>query len=144
MGQPNKIFSYILAISLISGSQPSFGQTTTSPDDDVKLGTVWFKDKSAKLTKEAKAVLDSFLKRIQSNPTMQVKTVFSNKDFCSKCDIRNWKRSTSIFKYLSRHGVSERRLEFTNTVKEESNKVDIFFTASVSDSPHPNIKKRIN
>lgn len=141
MGQHNKIISFIVAISLIIGCIPSFGQDITSSKDNVHIGTVCFKDKSSKLTKEAKATLDTLIKQIQGKPAMQVKAVSSNKDFCDKCSSRSWKRVTAIMKYFTKHGVPKDRLVFTNLLEGESNKVEIFLAASVRDSPHPNIKK---
>jgi len=141
MGHQNKMLSFIIGISLIVCYIPSFGQNIISPNDDVQLGTVWFNGKSIKLTKEAKAALDTFIKEIQNNPTMQVKAVSFNKDLCDKCSNRSWKRATAVLKYLSKHGVSEDRLGFTNRLEGELNKVDIFLTASISDSLHPGIKK---
>jgi len=144
MGRSNKMFSLIVAISLIAGCIPSFAQNIISPKDDVQVGTVWFEGKSIKLTKEAKAALDTLIKQIQNNPTMQVKAVSYNKDLCDKCSKRSWKRTTAIFKYLSKRRVSENRLVSTNRLEGELNKVDIFLTASISDSPHPGIKKSNN
>jgi hypothetical protein len=141
MGHRSKIFCFIVAILVIVSCIPSFGQTVTSPNEDVQLGTVWFAGKSTKLTKEAKATLDTFIKQIQNSPDMQVKAVSFNKDLCDKCSNRSWKRTEKILKYLSKHGVSKNRLVSTNRLEGEFNKVDIFLTASISDSPHPGIKK---
>lgn len=140
MGRGNKMFILIITITLGVGCIPSFGQDGIK--DDVKLGTVWFRGKSIELTKEAKAALDIFTKQIQNSPTMQVRAVSYNKDLCDKCSNRSWKRTTVIFKYLSKHGVSANRLIFTNQLEGELNKVDMFLTASVIDSPHPSIKKQ--
>ena len=142
MDHRNRILGFIVAILLIVICIPSFGQGLASSKDDVQLGTVWFKGKSVKLAKEAKAALDTFIKQIQNNPTMQVMAVSFNKDFCDKCSKRSWKRTTAILKYLSKHGIPENRLVSTNRLEGELNKVDIFLTASIGDSPHPGIKKR--
>ena len=141
MGHQNKILSFIVAVSLVVCCISSFGQNIVSPNDDVQLGTIWFSGKSVKLTKETKATLDTFIKQIQNSPTMQVRAVSFNKDFCDKCGNRSWKRTTAILKYLSKHGVSDNRLIFTNRLEGELNKVDIFLTASISESLHPGIKK---
>jgi hypothetical protein len=141
MIRQSKMISFIVVILLNVCCISSLGQTTISPDNEVQLGTVWFNNKSIKLTKEAKSALDTFIKQIQHNPTMQVKAVSFNKDLCDKCSNRSWKRATAILKYLSKHGVSEDRLVFTNRLEGELNKVDIFLTASTGDLPHPGVKK---
>jgi len=127
---------------MIAGFIPCFAQNGTFPNDDVQIGTVWFKGKSPKLSKEAKAVLDTVIQRIQNNPTMQVKTVSFNKDFCDKCSNRSWKRATAVLSYLSKHGVPQNRLVITNKLEGELNKIDLFLTSPISNSIHPVLKKR--
>lgn len=112
---------------------------------DIQLGTVWFKGKSTKLTKDGKATLDSFIQQIQSNPSMHVQAISYNKDFCDKCGARSWKRANTVLTYLSKQGVPDNRLVFTNRLEGELNKVDLHLTSLFpSDTPAPIIKGRSN
>ena len=97
---------------------------------DIKIGTVWFQGKSSKLSNEARLALDSFIREIQKDTTLKVQAVAYNKDFCSKCGNRSWKRATVVLTYLSRRGISEDRLTFTNILEGDFNKVDLFFVSS--------------
>jgi hypothetical protein len=141
MIRQNIIFSFIFAISLLTGCVPSFGQKIASSKDNVNLGTVSFKGKSSKLTKEAKATLGTLIKEIQEKPTLQVQVVSSSKDFCDECGARNWKRVTAIMEYFSKLGVSENRLLSANFLNGESNEVNILLIASISDTPPLKIQK---
>lgn len=95
----------------------------------IKLGTISFRGGSSKLTKEARLILDSFVTVIQINLTAKVQAVAYNKDLCSVCGDRSWRRATEVLKYLSKHGVCEDRLTFTNSLEGDFNKVDIFLVS---------------
>ena len=128
----------ILFVLLLTSPLVSLGQ-----ENDIKLGTVWFKDKNASLTKAAKATLDSIIIQIKANPTMNAQAVSFNKDFCDKCGVRNMKRCAAVLTYLSRHGISVDRLMSTNRLEGELNKVDLFLTSSsLSNTSPPVIRKR--
>jgi len=127
-------------VLLLSLPFVTFGQ-----DYDIKLGAVWFKDKSVRLTKAAKATLDSFVIQIKANPAMNVQAVSFSKDLCDKCGIRSLKREEVVLTYLSLHGISADRLMSTNRLEGELNKVDLFLTSSSlrnTPLPHPDIRKR--
>lgn len=118
---------------------------TSGQDNDIKLGTIWFKDKSASLTKAAKSTLDSFIIQIKSNPTRHVQAISYNKDLCDKCGVRSMKRVEAVFTYLSRHGISADRLLSANRLEGELNRVDLFLTSSAfNNTPVPVIRKRNN
>ncbi len=120
----------------------SFGQENKHIPD-IKLGTVWFKDKSTRLTLNAKLTLDSFIRQIQKDTTLSVQVISFNKDFCDKCGVRSWKRATTVLTYLAKHGVSNKRLTFTNRLEGELNKVDLFLTSLKPDNmPAPIIKRQ--
>jgi len=53
----------------------SFPFAILAQDNDIKLGSVWFKSKSARLTNSAKATLDSLSRRI-------IKRFHHNKGIC--------------------------------------------------------------
>jgi hypothetical protein len=120
----------------------SYGQDgNNSPD--IELGSVWFKEKSTKLTKDAKITLDSFMHIIQDNPTMHVRAVSYNKDFCDRCGVRSWRRATAVLTYLAKHGISNDRLSFTNQLEGELNKVDLLLTSlTPNNTPAPLIRNR--
>ena len=103
----------------------SFGQENAH-EPDIKLGTVWFKNKSTKLAQDAKSTLDSFIRQIQNDTSLTAQVISFNKDLCDKCGVRSWKRATAVLTYLSKHGVSGDRLTFTNRLEGELNKVDLF------------------
>lgn len=142
MGLLSKVIAFVIVLSFLTLSVSSFSQSATSPQDDIQLGSVSFKKNSTKLSKKMKEVLDTMISHMQSNATMQVRAISSNKDLCPKCSKRSWKRTQAVLQYLSKHGVSEQRLVFTNRLDGESNKVDLFLTTSVGESVHPNFNKQ--
>jgi hypothetical protein len=105
-----------------------FGQDTDYVPS-INLETVWFKAESTKLTKNAKITLDSLITQIKSNPKIVVQAIAYNKDLCDKCGVRSWKRATAVLTYLSKHGISDNRLSFTNRLDGELNKVDLLLTS---------------
>ena len=120
-----------------------FPLASPGQDDEIKLGTVWFKDKNIKLTITARASLDSFIIQIKENPVMHVQAISYNKDFCDKCCVRSMKRCAAVLTYLSKHGIAADRLKSTNLLEGELNKVDLFLTSSVlGNTPDPVIRVR--
>lgn len=142
MGQGNKMLGFIVTILVTFGNIPSIGQNVITPNDEIQLGTVWFNGKSTKLTNEARSALDTIIKQILTNPTLQVKIVSYNKDFCDKCSKRSWKRTSLIVKYISKYGISEERLLSENRLEGEMNKVDIVLISSISGSSLKGKKKQ--
>jgi hypothetical protein len=142
----NTLIKFLLAIALFAECVPSFAQDKRdSISIHIPLGEVWFNGKSAKLTKHAKAILSSFIVPIQAKPTLKVQAVAYNKDFCSECDARSWKRSISVLNYLSKHGVPDDRLVFTNKLDSgELNKVELSLVYFPPDdnTPHPVMGRR--
>lgn len=129
-------FIFLLYVPFVT-----FGQTTEGMPD-INLGTVWFKGESIKLTKDAKATLDTFITQIRQNPKMSVQAIAFNKDFCDKCAVRSIKRAKAVLTYLSQHGVTDDRLTYTNRLQGELNKVDIVLTSlTMSNEPHPSTKR---
>jgi len=118
----------ILFILLLSLPFATFGQDNDRLSD-IKLGTVWFKSKSANLTKVAKATLNTFIRQIQDHPTMHVQVISFNKDLCDRCGVRSLKRVKAVLTYLSKQGISYDRLLSSNRLEGELNKVDLVLTS---------------
>ncbi len=141
MGHKNNVIGFFIMSLLMVSFIPSSGQKSPTA---VKIGTVWFIGKGTKLTKSARATLDSCIRQIQNknNQAMQVQAVSYNKDFCDECGNRSWKRTKTVLSYFSKHGISDEKLTFTNQLDGELNKVDLFLVLPIqNNTPHPVIKK---
>jgi hypothetical protein len=140
MGHKSNVIKVFVTILLFVWCVPSFGQNSSI---NMPLGTVWFVGKSTYLTREAKVTLSGFIKQIRDNPKLQVKAVSFNKDLCDECGDRSWKRAKIVLSYLSKHGIPDNRLTFTNELDGELNKVDLFLISPINNNAsHPVIKKR--
>ena len=128
MGRQNNIKSLFIAVIMLIWHTPSSCQDNNL---DQKIGTVYFIGEKAKLTKNAKATLDSCVKQIQNHSSMHVQVISYNKDFCEQCGDISWKRAQSVLRYLSKRGISKDRLTFSNQLDGELNKVDLLLVTPI-------------
>lgn len=140
MGFQTKVTSFFVMVLLFVWWIPSFSQYSPA---DKPLGTVRFIGKSTKLTRQAKVKLDNIVSQIKDDTTMHVKAISFYKDFCDKCGDRSWKRANAVLAYLSKHGIADDRLNLTNELDGELNKVDLFLIAPIKGhAPYPVINKK--
>jgi len=113
---------YMMFLPVVSVAQDSLHQPDSPP------GTVWFSRKSARLTKAARASLDSMLGSIQVDTSLDIQIITYAKDLCEKCGLLSWIRAERVSNYLTKKGVSGNRIIATNRIEGELNKVDLFLT----------------
>lgn len=110
------------------------------------LPSVQFKAGSAKLSKDAEAILASVAQKIASNPDCKVK-VTGHGASDKRGQQLSWDRVNAVIKYLvEKQGVSDGRFVFSYGEEGDANTVDLMGTTedgpNTVPAPHPNLKKK--
>jgi OmpA-OmpF porin, OOP family len=109
------------------------------------LPTVQFKANSAKLSKDAEAILGSVAQKAQANADCKIK-VIGHGASDKRSQQLSWDRVNAVIKYLvEKQGLSEGRFIFSYGEGGDVNTVDLTGTTeegpSTVPAPHPNLKK---
>ena len=128
----------ILFIIYINTSFSQIKNTTdTFCNELVDIGTISFKNKSFKLSNKAKTKLDSIVAFLKNNINCDLYFVSHASDFCDKCDVLSWDRTTSVISYLNNNGISNDRLQPNNILDGNFNYINLSFAPHL---PELNIK----
>ena len=110
------------------------------------LPSIQFKGASAKLSKEAQALLADAAVKINANPNCKVKVIGYGASSKAAQQL-SWERVNAVIKYLvEKQGVAESRFIFTYGQNGDANTVDLQGTTEEGPNsvpaPHPNLKSR--
>ncbi len=137
----------LLGTTGVDGKWKPNGKTGTTGGECVigDLPTVQFKANSAKLSKDAEAILTSVAQKVQANADCKVK-VIGHGASDKRSQQLSWDRVNAVIKYLvEKQGVSESRFIFSYGEGGDVNTVDLTGTTeegpSTVPAPHPNLKK---
>jgi opacity protein-like surface antigen len=110
------------------------------------LPSIIFKEKSYRLSKEAKILLGGIAQQMKNNPTCKVKVTGFVADKTKPAQQSSWEKVNAVVKYLvEKEGISEKRLVFIFGEVGDPNAVDLVGTSEgvtgAVPAPHPNLRK---
>ena len=132
------LFLIFLLFSFYANGQHNESLLDTSTD-------IFFRNKSTRLTKEAKRQLDSIAKISGSDTSLGIRLTISYRDLCDNCGGRAWDRVQRIATYLAAAGAVSGHISSVSFLDGETSKVEVSIVRWMNPSgapPHPSLRKK--